>query len=357
MANISGGDGDPSRRGKLSWQDARRIFLTALIWVSAAFTVFLLWELRFALLIAFGAVLVAILLMALADLFRHWLRFPRAASLIAATVLVIAVLAAAGWLFGQQIYSQFGELLRNATSGVQQLRSYFVGSGMPEVGSRVEQTGSSLLTGVIGSVLSLGLGFIEAAVVVAIAGIYLAAQPKLYRWGIAVLFDPMQRARVLEVIELVETTVRLWLLGQMILMIIVGVLTYTALLFLGIPSPAALALIAGIAEIVPYLGPFISAVPALLVALTLGVWPAVWTACAYLVVHLVEGYIAAPLVERRFVTIPPALILFGLVAVQIVFGTGGILLAAPITVVLFVLVKMLYVEDPLEQKEHAHKHG
>lgn len=350
MLNTSGGDGDPRVRGGLTWQDTRRIFQTALIWVSAAFTVFLLWELRFALLIAFGAVLVAILLMALADIFRDWLRFPRGASLIAATVLVVAVLAATVWLFGQQLYSQFGDLMRNVTSGIQQLRTFFVGSGVPDVGSKVAQTGSSLLTSIVSNVLSLGLGFVEAAVVMAIAGIYLAAQPKLYRWGIALLFDPLQRPRVLEVIELIETTVRLWLLGQIILMILVGVLTYVALLLLGIPSPVALALIAGIAEIVPYLGPFIGAIPALLVALTLGIWPAVWTVCAYLIVHLVEGYIAAPLIERRFVTIPPALILLGLVAAELIFGTGGIVLAAPMTVVLFVLVKMLYVDNPLEQE-------
>jgi predicted PurR-regulated permease PerM len=120
---------------------------------------------------------------------------------------------------------------------------------------------------------------------------------------------------------------------------------------LGIPSPAALALIAGIAEIVPYLGPFIGAVPALLVALAIGPVLAMWTAGAYLLVHLIEGYIAAPLVERTFITIPPALILLGLVVVELIFGTGGIILAAPITVVVFVLVKMRYVDDPLEQEE------
>jgi predicted PurR-regulated permease PerM len=68
-------------------------------------------------------------------------------------------------------------------------------------------------------------------------------------------------------------------------------------------------------------------------------------------VHLIEGYVAAPLVERKFITIPPALILLGLVVVEIIFGTGGLILAAPITVVVYVLVKMLYVDDPLEQEE------
>jgi predicted PurR-regulated permease PerM len=64
-------------------------------------------------------------------------------------------------------------------------------------------------------------------------------------------------------------------------------------------------------------------------------------------VHLIEGYIAAPLLERRFVTIPPALILMGIVAVDLIFGTVGIVLAAPITVVVYVLIRANYVEDPL----------
>jgi predicted PurR-regulated permease PerM len=150
---------------------------------------------------------------------------------------------------------------------------------------------------------------------------------------------------------LVETTLRRWLFGQLILMLIVGAMTVIALIVIGIPDPVALALIAGIAEIVPYIGPFISAVPALLVAFTLGLWPALWTGAVYLVVHMIEGYLAAPLVERRFVTIPPALILLGLVAAEVIFGTAGVILAAPLTAVVFVLVKMHYVDDPLEQDQ------
>jgi predicted PurR-regulated permease PerM len=131
-------------------------------------------------------------------------------------------------------------------------------------------------------------------------------------------------------------------------MLLVGAMSFVALIVIGVPDPVALALIAGLSEIVPYVGPFAGAVPALLVALTVGWWPLLWTAGAYLVVHLVEGYIAAPLLERHFITIPPALILIGIVAVDLVFGTAGIVLAAPITVVAYILIKANYVEDPLE---------
>lgn len=351
MLNKHSRDEETRLPGEIGWSDALRTFKTALIWVLAAFLVFLLWELRFALIVAFGAILVASLLLAFAELMCKWLHLPRTASLLLATVLVLGALGVTVGLFGAHLYSQFGDLLHNVQTGESQLRTFFAGSGTPEVASKVAEKGSSMLTNLATQAVSLGVGFAAALVVVVVSGIYLAAQPKLYRWGIAALFHPMKRARVLEIIDLVERTVRLWILGQVVLMILTGLLTYFGLWIIGLPSPLALALIAGIAEIVPYLGPFIGAIPALLVALTLGFWPMVWTAGVYLFIHLVEGYIAAPLIERRFVTIPPALILLGLVAVELIFGTAGLVLAAPITVVAFVLVKMCYVDDPLEQEE------
>jgi len=344
--------GDEARLpGELDWATARRTFFTALLWVLAAFTVFLLWEIRYAFLIAFGAILVALLLIALADLLCKFVRLPRPVGLTVATLLVMGILGVTIALFGSHVYSQFGDMLGNIKSGEQSLRHFFEGSGAPDVANKVAEKSSSLLTMLATQAFQLGLGFAVAMLVVVITGIYLAAQPNLYRWGIAAIFHPIKRARVLQVIELVERTVKLWLLGQIILMVLVALLTYAALMLLGIPNPVALALIVGIAEIIPYLGPFIGAVPALLVALTLGFVPAMWTAGAYLLVHLIEGYLAAPLVERKFVTVPPALILLGLVVVEIIFGTGGVILAAPITVVVYVLVKMLYVDDPLEQEE------
>jgi predicted PurR-regulated permease PerM len=341
----------PADPEAMSWDTVRRTFLTALLWASAAFTVFLLWQIRYAFLIAFGSILVALLLIALADLLCKFVKLPRPVGLTIATLLVLAIAGVTAWLFGAHLYGQFGDLLRNIKSGELFIRQYFEGSGAPDVADKVAEKGSSMLTALATQAFQLGLGFAIAMVVVGITGIYLAAQPKIYRWGIAALFHPLHRAKVLQVIELVERTVKFWLLGQIILMIIVGLLTYLALLALGIPNPIALAMIAGIAEIVPYLGPFIGAIPALLVALTLGLSAAVWTGGAYLLVHLIEGYIAAPLVERKFITIPPALILLGIVVVEIIFGTGGLILAAPITVVVFVLVKMRYVEDPLEEEE------
>jgi len=332
----------------MDWQSNSRQFQTALTWGAAALLIWILWDARLALLLAFGSVLTAILLGSLASIIASWTRLPQKVGLGLATLLVAAVIGVTLWLFGSQLSSQFSGVLKQVQTGQQHLQSMMTQDGASQFGSTIAAKATSLITSTATEIASVGFRFIEGGVVLVITAIYLAAQPRLYSRGITAMFSPASQPRVQETIALVETTLRRWLLGQLVLMLIVGVMTFAALFFIGIPDPIALALISGIAEIVPYVGPFISAVPALLVALTVGWWPMLWTLVAYLFVHLVEGYIAAPLLERHFITIPPALILIGIVAVDLIFGTAGIVLAAPITVVVYVLIKAIYVKDPLE---------
>ena len=96
---------------------------------------------------------------------------------------------------------------------------------------------------------------------------------------------------------------RLWLLGQLIEMVVIGALSMLAVWMIGVPSPLALGLIAGIGEFIPYVGPLLAAIPALLVALTKSPEATLWTAVAYLIIHQIEGNIVAPLIQRRMVSI------------------------------------------------------
>jgi predicted PurR-regulated permease PerM len=332
----------------MDWHGNRRQFQTALTWGAAALLIWILWEARLAVLLAFGSLLTAILLGSLASLIASWTRLPQTIGLALATLLVVAVIGVTLWLFGSQLSTQFSGVMKQIDVGRSHLQAMMAQDGGSQLGSTIADKATSFITSTATQLASVGLRFVEGAVVLIITAIYLAAQPRLYSRGIAAMFAPASRPRVRETIVLVETTLRRWLFGQLILMLLVGAMSFVALIVIGVPDPVALALIAGLSEIVPYVGPFAGAVPALLVALTVGWWPLLWTAGAYLVVHLVEGYIAAPLLERHFITIPPALILIGIVAVDLVFGTAGIVLAAPITVVAYILIKANYVEDPLE---------
>ena len=112
----------------------------------------------------------------------------------------------------------------------------------------------------------------------------------------------------------------------------------------------ALGLIAGVAEFVPYLGPVIAAIPALLVATTQGPSALAWTAVAYLLIHQVEGNVIAPLIQRRMIFIPPAVMLLGIVTILFVFGGVAMIFAAPMAVIIFVAVEKLYLRDSLGEK-------
>jgi len=152
------------------------------------------------------------------------------------------------------------------------------------------------------------------------------------------------------VLDEVGRSLRLWMIGQIIQMVIVGLLSTIAVWLLGLPSVLALGLIATATEFVPYLGPIAAAIPAILVALTQGSGTALWTLVAYVLIHQVEGNILTPLIEKRLIFIPPALILLGIAAIGVLFGFAGVIFAAPIVVTLYVAVKQLYVRDVLGEK-------
>jgi AI-2E family transporter len=98
--------------------------------------------------------------------------------------------------------------------------------------------------------------------------------------------------------------------------------------FIGLPSPFALGVIAGIAEVIPYLGPIIASNPAILVAATKDPYAVIWTVVAYAAIHQMEGNVMTPIIRRHMVFIPPTTILLGIVSISFAFGMGAIILRA-----------------------------
>ena len=130
-------------------------------------------------------------------------------------------------------------------------------------------------------------------------------------------------------------------------MLVVGILSWLGLLIIGVPSALALGLLAALLEFIPFIGPIVSAIPAILLAFAESPEQAIWTAMLFLAIQQFEGNVLEPMVQQRAVDLPPALLLFALVAGGLIFGIVGVILAAPFTVVVFVMVKRLYVQEAL----------
>ena len=325
-------------------------FKRVLIVIGVAVTPVLVWYLFGVVLLAFGAIILAMLLHLGAQPLQRWLRLPLWAALVLSGLIILFVIIGTAYLFGTQISGQFQDAMQRtvaAADGIQKsLQSTAAGRFLLEHMS----SGNMSIADVLPNLVRVSTTFIEGVIIMIICGAYMAAQPGLYRRGLIWLFPPRHHAGAAEVFDGIAEALRLWLLGQLIEMFIIGVLSTLAVWLIGVPAPLALGLIAGIGEFIPYLGPFLAAIPAILVALTQSPTTALWTALAYLVIHQIEGNLVAPLIQRRMVAIPPAVMLLGIAAISYLFGAIAIIFAAPIAVVIFAAVNLIYVRDMLHEK-------
>lgn len=321
----------------------------AAIVVALASLPFLAWYLRDFLLVLVGSLLVAVLLQLVSEPLVRWCRLSEGFALAIAGLIVFFIIAGCGYLFGTQLTSELQDVFRRVDAATKAISQELEHSQIGRAALSHLSGSSFSLTDFAGSFVKLSAHLIEATIFTLAAGVYLAVQPAMYRRGASQLFPPNRQAAVEQTIEDVGRALRLWLLGQAIQMCLIGAITTAAVWLIGLPSPLALGAIAGFAEFIPYLGPILSAIPAVLVAMTSGFDPALWTIVAYVVIHQIEGNLIVPLVQRRMVFIPPAVLLLSIVVVTEIFGMIGIIFAAPITVIAFVAIKKLYVRDSLGQ--------
>ena len=323
----------------------RRLLIAGLILVLALVA----WKLLDLLLLLFGAVLIGVLLRAIADALSATTRLGPQWSLLLTVVGLAGVFAVVGWLFGAEVGAQMEGLTTRVTEAWQPL----------EARIRATEAGEEALHSIRAAILGpTGAGYVARVallltngvgglLLVVVGGIYLAAQPDLYRRGALLLIPPGYRRAADDTLDVTTGALRHWLLGQLAIMAVVGTLTGLGAWLIGLPSALALGIIAAVLEFIPFLGPILTAVPALLLALTIGSEAALWTAAMLLGVQQLEGQVLTPLIQRKAVTLPPVVTLFALIGMGFLFGPLGLLLAAPLTVVGYVMVGELYVRRTL----------
>lgn len=208
-------------------------------------------------------------------------------------------------------------------------------------------------TGFLGSVttvFSSTLSALTNLLLVLLLGLYLAFSPKLYLDSVLILIPTATRSRAAEVFDLTGHALRWWLVGRILSMTLVGVLTTLGLYLIGMPLSFALGFIAALLSFVPYIGPIIAAIPALLIGFIEGIYQAFNVLLVYVVVQSLESYFITPLIQRRVVSLPPAALLSAQLLMGTILGVLGVVVAAPLALTLIVFVQVLYVRDVLGQK-------
>ncbi len=301
------------------------------------------------LILAFGSILGAIVIHSIAALYADHLRAPPKLALALGMITMLGFVAFLVWLFGVQFRAQVNVLVTRLPGLLDQFAAYLsqspVGAKIVDAvrqayaGSKVAQDIGGLVTGVGELLLNCLLLLVGA--------MFLAADPQIYERGFLFLIPPSKRPAIEDALFDVGSTLQLWLRAELILMTSMGILIGLGLWISGVPSAAALGLLAGLSEFIPYIGPTAAMIPALGLAATEGNGPVIGALVTYAVVRLIQTNFITPYVQNRVVSIPPAITVFAIIGIGVVFGIFGLFFSAALLVVIFTLVRSLYLREVL----------
>lgn len=322
------------------------------IFVSVVCLAIAAWHINHVALLLFGGFIFASIL----DGSAGWIRrITGASQKLAVGVSVVALAIASGaaaWLIGDSIAAQLDALRESLPRAVDALKQWL--KGIP-FGPRVLELWDRASIDAVpwdraASAAGLTLGAVGDLVLMLLIGVFVAAQPTLYKHGVVRLAAPSARPTLAEALDRCAVALKNWLKGQAVSMLFVGVATGLGLAALGVPLALTLGLVAGLLDFVPFFGPIVAGILAVLFAFTEGPQTALYVTLLMLAIQQVEGNLLMPVVQRWAVDLPPMLGLVSVVIFATWFGIPGIIFATPLMVVVMVLIKKLYVEDFLEKE-------
>jgi predicted PurR-regulated permease PerM len=323
-----------------------------------------LWAVRSVACLAFLGILFGLALGAGADRLERW-RMPRGASVPLMVLLILGSLTGLGALLAPRIARQLHEVREQVPEAIGDVERWIAErqagalqllqpEGRPPA-PRAQTQQPAVREGVVQQAAKVGARFfavfsstlavVASLILVLVVSIYVAINPGLYHAGLLHLFPHRDRRRAGEVLSAVAVTLRRWLVTQLIAMLVIGVVTTLAMLALGIQAAVALGVIAGVMEFIPFVGPILSGVPAVAMALLDGPEKALWVVVAYTAIQQAENHILIPLLMKEGVDLPPVLTILAQAALALVLGFLGLLVAVPLLAAVLVAVKLLYVED------------
>jgi predicted PurR-regulated permease PerM len=318
------------------------------------------WLAREILLLVFVAVVVAVAL----SFPVAWLQrlVPRAVAVVAVLFALGGVAAGITAVAAPTIADQVSELQASAPLALRDARAWLERFGRGESapgkspspqrrtsgpgGPSSALTPEAAITAAERAVPALGaaLGGIVRVVLVIVMAAFLVHDPEVQRRGLRRLLDPGVRPSFDELWTRLRDALRRWVGGIVVSMAIMGTLAAVGLLLAGIDDWLVLGALTFLGTFVPYLGAVVSAIPGLLVAAAQSSRHLLLALIVYIGVHLVEGYLVQPLIMRRAVHLNPALLLAGEGAFGALFGTMGIVVAAPALVCIQIATEYVWIE-------------
>jgi predicted PurR-regulated permease PerM len=365
------------------WSDAFRVAAAILAFVVA---LLLLWHTRTLVLTVFLGVLFALAVSAGVDRLQRW-RVPRGLAAPLIVLSFVGLLAGFGNWIGPTVREQTMELRTKLPEALGKLELWVRSRGGGIIATITGLSPDTLATGpapnmaptpldsavagipappppvtaapslrdrllaqlggvgrfflpVISSTLAVAAGI----VLVLFLAIYLAIDPGIYKRGLLHLVPRESRPRADKMLGAIATTLRKWLVTQLIAMIVIGVVTTSVLLALKVRAAIPLGILAGLLEFVPTLGPILSALPAIAMGFVDSPEKALFVTIAYVGIQFMENHLLIPILMKEGIDLPPALTIVMQALMAIVFGILGLLVAVPLLATVMIGARMVTSE-------------
>ena len=347
---------------------------TLLSFTALIISILILWSLKEIIILFFASIVIAMALCTITGKIRDLCHIPRWISL---GITIISIMLISSFLIViiiPQFTSEFQELINQIPSAASKLWELLLNTffdfaeiiykdSIPNLSDRSLLTkqlsiipdSSTLASGVTDSITKLinivsnvGIGILQLFFIVSVA-LMITLQPNSYREVAILLVPSFYRRRARTILLRCGNALSSWMSGVLLSSICVAILAAIGLYLLGIKLVIANALIAGVLNIIPNVGPTISTIFPLSVALLDTPWKSFAVLGLYVVIQNIESYVITPSIMHKQVKLLPGLTITAQFIFTIIFGPLGLLLAIPMAVVIQVFVKEIIINDILEK--------
>ena len=322
-------------------------------------SLYILWQIKQLLLLLFTAIVLATSLNILVKKFQQR-GIKRFNAVFLSTLFLIVVIVGCIWIVVPPFIDQFQDLTNLIPLGVEKLNTWidlFSESLDPRIITLLPDTDElnrqlqPLIQQFLGGGLTIfynSLGVLLSILLLLAITLMLLADPMTYREGFKRLFPAFYRRRVEEILTLCTKGLEGWLVGILFNMVVIALLSFIGLLILGIPLALSQAMLAGVMTFIPNLGPTLSVISPMAIALIEAPWKSLAVLILYIIIQQVESNLLTPIVMAQQVALLPAITLLSQLFFATFFGFLGLFLSLPLTVVGQIWFKEVIIKDVLD---------
>jgi len=300
---------------------------------------FLIFYLRSVLGILFLSIFLTMIISPFADKMQEKRGFPRWLSILIVYLLILSIVSIAiGMLiptlakeiilFSNKIPDMASGIVSSLSPGIQST----ITSSLSDLASKLSSQSTSIVSKFGGI-----LGGVGQAVIIFVISFYMSIEEKGIEKFVKSLTPKKHTEKTIQLLKKIQDKVGGWVRGELILILIIGVLSYIGLIILGVNYALLLALIAGLTELIPYIGPWIGAVPAILIGFTQSPGKAIMVIILYIIIQQLENALIVPKVMNKSVGLHPIIVIIVIIIGMNWFGILGALIAVPVTAMIQII--------------------